>query len=85
MGSPMEQRVKDILEAEFPGIKVDTEVMSSRRIFGSVVWDGFEGLDHVDRQTKIRTALREKLGEDATKVGVLLAYTSAELKAMNAA
>jgi hypothetical protein len=81
----MEQRVKDILECAFPGIKVDTEVLPGGRVSGSVVWEGFAGLDHVDRQSKIRTLLREKLGADAQQVGVLLTYTPAELKAMNAA
>ena len=81
----MEQKVRDLLEAAFPGIIMDTEVLSDERISGTVIWAGFEGQDHVDRQTMIRTMLREKLGDDAQCVGVLLTYTPEEMDAMNAA
>ena len=81
----MEQDVRKILENAFPGIDVSTEVLPDGRITGSVVWSGFTNLDHVERQSEIRAVLREKLGADAQMVGVLLAYTPDELKAMNAA
>ena len=81
----MGQEVTDALKAAFPGIEVSIDVLPDGRISGSVVWEGFAGLDQVDRQNKIRTLLRQKLGADAQQVGVLLTYTPDELNAMNAA
>ena len=81
----MECKVKSILEAAFQGINVITEVLSDGRISGSVIWAGFDGLDEVDRQTIVRNELRDKLGNDARQVGILLTYTPDELDAMNAA
>lgn len=81
----MEQKVRDLLEAAFPGIEVDLELLPDGRISGSVVWAGFTDFDHVDRQRKIRTLLKQELGTDAQQVGVLLTYTPDELRAMNAA
>jgi acid stress-induced BolA-like protein IbaG/YrbA len=81
----MEQEVKELLEAAFPGIVLETEILSDERISGTAIWVGFEGFDHVERQTMIRNVLREKLGADAKVVGVLLTYTPDEIDAMNAA
>lgn len=81
----MEEKVKEILDAEFPGIEVETEVVPGGRIHGHVIWAGFAEMDDVDRQTRIRAVLKEKLGPDAQQVGLLLAYTPDELKAMRAA
>ena len=81
----MEQKVKELLETTFPGIKVDTEFFPRGRTSGSVVWAGFDGLDQVNRQTKIRTLLQKQLGADAQQVGVSLTYTPLEMVEMNAA
>ena len=81
----MEQRVREILESAFPGIEVNTEVRPDGRIAGSIVWVGFERLDDVDRQNRVRAVLQQELGEEAKKVGILLTYTPNELKRMRAA
>lgn len=81
----MEQKVRDVLENAFPGINVETEILPGGRISGFVVWAGFIGMDQVDRQTKVRDALRLGLGEEAQEVGVLLTYTPDEMDAMSAA
>ena len=81
----MEQRVRAILEAAFPGIDINTEVLPDKRITGSVIWAGFADLDEVERQSRVRSVLRRELGADAQQVGVLLTYTPDELRSMNAA
>lgn len=81
----MEEKVKSILDAEFPGIEVETEVLPGGRISGHVIWAGFAGMDEVERQTRIRGILKEKLGEEAQQVGILFTFTPDELKAMKAA
>ncbi|MDR3710424.1 MAG: hypothetical protein P4L33_19165 [Capsulimonadaceae bacterium] len=81
----MVDKVNSALEKAFPGIDLDLELLSNGRITGTAVWDGFIGLDQVDRQTKIRSALRAALGSDAAIAGVIFTYTADELRAMKAA
>jgi len=81
----MEQKVREILEAAFIGMIIETETLSDVRVSGSAIWAGFDGFDHVERQTMIRKVLREKLGDEFKQVGVLLTYTPDEIDAMNAA
>jgi len=81
----MEERVKKILDTELPGAVVSLEQFPGSRLTGSVVWDGFEGRDDVDRQQELRKILRENLGDEALQVGILLTYTSRELAIMKAA
>ena len=81
----MEHSITQILQDKFPGIRVELEEIPEQRISGSVIWDGFSGLDHVDRQHMIRQALKTAMGSDAQQVGILLTYTPSELGAMMAA
>lgn len=79
------QKVNDILEAGFPGIEIELEMLSNGRISGYVSWTGFAGFDQVDRQNKLRDLLNQELGVDSQRIGVLLTYTPDEMEAMNAA
>lgn len=81
----MKRKIKQVLEAQFAGIEVDFDKPSGERVNGHVVWEGFTGHDHVDRQQRVRQALRDGLGADAQQVGILLTYTPRELRAMMAA
>ena len=81
----MGERVRQILEQRFDGIRVDLEDLLGQRVTGSVVWDGFAGHDHVERQQIVRQALQTALGPEAVRVGILLTYTPTELGAMLAA
>jgi hypothetical protein len=81
----MEQEVIDVLQAEFKGIDVTLDELPGGRLSGRVVWAGFAEWDHVERQNRIRSVLRDKLGDAARNVGVLLAYTPHELEVMEAA
>jgi hypothetical protein len=81
----MEQRIIDILQAVFPGMKVQLEIVPGERIWGRVIWAGYADLDDIERQREIRSVLREKLGEDARQVGLLLTYTPDEMRTMEAA
>ncbi len=81
----MGQRIREVLEEKFPGIDVDLDEAPGERVNGHVVWEGFTGHDHVDRQQRVRQALREGLGAEMQQVGILLTYTPRELRAMLAA
>jgi|GEM_PF-2550018 acid stress-induced BolA-like protein IbaG/YrbA len=81
----MEQRVKDIIESALEGAHASTERLYGGRVFGRVIWSGFEGMDDVDRQQMLRDLLAEKLGQDIFDVGILITYTPRELEIMSAA
>jgi acid stress-induced BolA-like protein IbaG/YrbA len=78
----MEQRIKKILQENFPGIHVDLEHVPGQKITGSVVWDGFNGMDHFSRERKLHQVLRAALGAQICEVGLLLIYSSAELDSL---
>ena len=78
-------QVRDILERSFPGIEQQLEEWDDGRVGGDAVWSGFTDVDHVDRQNMLRNAICSALGEDVTRIGLVLAYTPDELCAMRAA
>ena len=76
-------RVNAILIQEFPGSQVDVgKFYGAERVSGEIVWDGFEGLDHLDRQKRVHEALRRGLGAEAIGVSTILAYTPHESELM---
>jgi hypothetical protein len=81
----MVERVTEVLESAFPGIDLEIEEMPNGRIMGTAVWEGFAGLDQVDRQMKLRDAVRVSQNAGDCQLGVILTYTPEELYAMKAA
>ena len=84
----MEELVREFLTERFGdmgGMDVDIETMPSGRVAGEIVWAGFAGQEHIERQRLVRAALKERFGAEAQLVGVLLAYTPAEVDHMAAA
>jgi hypothetical protein len=80
------ERVESVLRDAFPDMEMDIYFLpEDGRVHGSVFWNGFAGLDHIDRQHELRRPLKEKLGDEYKRVGVLLAYTPEELESMRAA
>ena len=81
----MEQQIIDALTKAFDHAQVELDRMSSGRYSGRIVWEGFGEEDAVDRQRRIRQALRDALHEGAKEVSVILAYTPHEMQVMSAA
>ena len=81
----MEQRVKEIIETAWQGASALTERLPGGRVSGSVIWEGFDGRDDVERQQMLRKLLADNLGQDIFDVGILLTYTPAEIEVMRAA
>ena len=77
--------VKRLIEQQFGGAEIDIEQTPEGRVVGSVIWDGFDSMDHAERQQEIRYYLRDQLKEKMNSVGVLLMYTPHELELMQAA
>ena len=59
--------------------------MPNDRYSGLIVWDGFANDDAVERQQRVRKALKEALNGNSAQVGILLVYTPQEIEAMSAA
>ena len=81
----MGQQVIQILQQAFQGMDVELDKEPSGRLHGTVIWNGFDGKDMVDRQQVIRKVLKEALGTQFREVGVLLTYTPREMMLMQAA
>jgi acid stress-induced BolA-like protein IbaG/YrbA len=79
------QQVREIIEAEFSGARTHLEETTAGRLAGRMVWSGFDGLDQVERQEQLRGVLRNRLGETAAQVSVILTYTPGELQVMQGA
>ncbi len=55
----------------------------SRKVAGYLVWQGFDSLDHLDRQKKMWEILRNRLGpDDAARISFIFTYTPREYHAM---
>jgi acid stress-induced BolA-like protein IbaG/YrbA len=79
----LSEQVRGILESRLPGAQVSVGLLhGARKISGHVVWDGFEGEEHLDRQRMLQDLLRVELGPDAQRVSVIFTYTPAEFDAM---
>ena len=71
----MGQQITQILQRAFEGMDVELTEMSSGRLSGAVIWEGFEDQEQGDRQNLVRGVLKEALGAEVQQVGVLLTYT----------
>ena len=81
----MGQQVVQILKQAFLGMDVELDKESSGRLHGTVIWNGFDRKDMVDRQQLIRKTLREALGAQFREVGIPLTCTPREMMLMQAA
>ncbi|MGI4789759.1 MAG: hypothetical protein ACRYFS_13025 [Janthinobacterium lividum] len=84
----MEQLVKKVntlLEASFPGIEVAIAVKRGiKRATGFVIWSGFAGKPHLERQSQLWKVLKANLSHDEElKLGTILTITPQEVAAMD--
>lgn len=73
-------RVKQVLASHFNGAEVTLKrYRSGAGIGGQLVWDGFEGEMQIDRQVRLRRAIREGLTpEEQAQVSFILTLTPHE-------
>lgn len=72
-------KVRELLETQFVGSQVDLEWESGTHIGGEIIWDGFDGMDMLDRQTHLWSVLREHLSEEEQHTFTLIyTFTPAE-------
>ena len=84
MEEDLSQKVRQILSREFPGADVRLQRDSPvSRLDGELVWDGFEGVEHVDRQHRLREVLARSLSpEERNGLSIILTFTSTEVAVM---
>jgi acid stress-induced BolA-like protein IbaG/YrbA len=83
-----ERKVRGILLAAFPGMKIDElkRPYPGGKIGGVLIWRGFKDLEQVDRQEKVWEALRAKLTEEEREsLSLMITLTPDELRSIRAA
>ena len=80
-------KVQLAISSAFPGIEIDLKVnRPSRRITGKLVWAGFEGMPHIDRQHIVWESMGSVLsGDERARFGAVVTLTPAELSSARTA
>lgn len=76
-------RVSAALRSSFKGVKLDLEPDEDGRVTGEIAWSGFDPIDGYADQIKLSKALKEKLGADAARVGMILTFTPIQKKILD--
>ena len=77
--------VRQFIANTLPGSETNLEKTASGRVVGRVLWDGFDGQEQIDRQTRMWELLWNHFQARSTEIGVLLAYTPHEFRVMQSA
>jgi hypothetical protein len=75
------EKVQELLIGNFDGSRAELELTpSADKIGGFLVWKGFEGEPHIDRQKQVWSVLRKHLQrEDQRKITAILTVSPAEM------
>ncbi len=75
--------VKHTLEQQLQGAHVEIDSLpGAQKVSGFLVWDGFQGMEQIDRQRHVRRILHRALGTNVQRVSTLLTYTPNEFELM---
>jgi acid stress-induced BolA-like protein IbaG/YrbA len=80
------QKLTDLLHAGFPGSDVEIEIaVPGQRVRGLLVWNGFQGLEPIERQDRVWDFLEKQLSRDE-QLGIttMLTLTPEEMTAARA-
>jgi hypothetical protein len=79
---PILDKVRGVLSAEFSGADVRLEpVQGNGRVWGFLIWPGWEGLDQIDRVGRVWDVLRSRLTPDEVRqVSAILTMTPDEYR-----
>lgn len=75
------EKADQVLKQAFPGVTIEWDpVEPNERISGWIYWDGFEGVDNLDRQIAVSNALRAGLiPEEWKQISAVFAMTPHEI------
>ena len=72
-------KVRELLLLRFPGSVPDLRTQEGGRIWGILVWSGFEGVDQILRQSMLREVLENQLRSgDRRQVSAILTMAPSE-------
>lgn len=73
-------KTQELLRQRFPGCMAQFDWEDSlSKLGGEIIWDGFDGMDMLDRQTLLWSILRERLSDDEQHAFTLIyTFTPAE-------
>ena len=75
----LQTRLTALLQAEFTSALVDLETYSSANVGGALVWQGFDSLDQVARQSALWNVLRHRLDKaEQARVAPIITVTPNE-------
>lgn len=79
------KKLRQAMTAEFPGAKVSlTQARPAKKVAGEIVWDGFSGVPHIDRQRQLRKLIDSALDADERpSVSLILTLTPEENSVMS--
>jgi acid stress-induced BolA-like protein IbaG/YrbA len=78
------QHLAIFLQQNFPGCDPQLERGApGERIGGYLIWEGFDGMEQIDRQSKLREVLRQLPRDQQLQVTVILTVTPAEWTVMS--
>jgi acid stress-induced BolA-like protein IbaG/YrbA len=77
-------KVERVLKDAFRGARPELEQgKPSDKIGGFLIWEGFSGIEQIDRQRALSKALKEGLGkQDLNRITTILAATPEEATVM---
>ena len=79
----LEEKIRDVLTARFPGAELEYEEPYDEKLGGFLIWDGFEEEEIIDRLTQVWDTLRAHFHQDdLRRISFIFAVTPDELLAM---
>ena len=79
------ERLKAVLNANFEGAEITLHLpVYGNKVWGRLIWRGFENTETLERQKRICDLLRNQLGKDAQGVSMILAYSPHDWELMQA-
>lgn len=76
------QKLTSIFRRQFPGSETELEPRGENRVSGFLVWNGFEGHEHIERQREVWKIIRAELSrEEQHQIAAVLTLTPEEMAA----
>ena len=81
----LKRKLRQALSGEFSGAKIIlNQTKPTDRITGEVVWKGFAGMEHIDRQRRLRKAIDSAInGAQRSSISLILTLTPQENAVMS--
>lgn len=79
------QKLSDLLRSRFPQCEIELEYRGDGRVSGFLIWEGFAGSEHIERQRMVWNLIRKELPqEEQVKIVAVLTLTPEEMTAARA-